>query len=190
MPSWKAGRLGREITEPSVDRSLQFEVEDIEHDIAAAIHQDHVTTDDDVSAIRWGRRQPTFNFLGAGHHLFSQAGRQGATHAQLSFETGRQPVAFRQTGGQVFIAIMFVIPTAHGIAIVIAVIMSAIVIVVTIMLTMTMTVAVRTSHSAHGDAGQQKSRNALFDSHDFPRQNIFNSQTMQPALSGTNYFGC
>lgn len=139
-----------------VDQPLQFEMENVEYDVGAAVHQNHVTTNDDMSAITGWWRQLPFDFLGARHHLFAQARRQGPSHTQLPFESGRQAVALRQTGRQMVAAIMVVIPIAHGVTIVIAVVTSAIVIVITIMLAVTvpMTLTVRASHSTHRDAGQ------------------------------------
>jgi len=80
------------------------------------------------------------DFIRTGHHFLSQARRQSAANPQLTFKPGRKPITFRQSRRQMIIAI--VVPLAHRVTIMIAVIMPAMIIIVIAIMSMSVTVTV------------------------------------------------
>jgi hypothetical protein len=94
-------------------------VKNVHHHETSGVHQNNVAADDGMPAIGRRRRQPPFQIIGAGLHLFAQARRKSAAHHELSFEPGRQPVPLGEPGREA--VAMVAIPPAHLIAIVIVV---------------------------------------------------------------------
>jgi hypothetical protein len=131
MPILPAARIGttqavpfREMIYPDCDTLLALEVKNIHDDVRAAIDQHDVASDQDMRASHRRRRQTALELLGTGHHFLAQAWRQGSTHSQLLFESGRQLIPFGQAGREVIVAIVVVIPTPHVVAVVVGVVVS------------------------------------------------------------------
>ena len=81
-----------------------------------------MSTDEHVSAARRRRRQPVFDFFRTRHHPLAQSRWQGTSYSQLTLKPGRQLISLSQSRWQMVVAIMIVIPVAHVVAVVVAVI--------------------------------------------------------------------
>ena len=112
------------------DNPLLFEVENINHYEALAIHQHNVSADHSMF-VAWRRWwQLLFEFVGTGPDLRTQINRQHCIDDESSLQSRGQPVTLRQAGRQVLVVL--VVPAAHHFVVVTAIPVSPVVIVVTI----------------------------------------------------------
>jgi hypothetical protein len=63
---------------PRLASRLEFEVKNIQHHIAAAVHEDDVSSENNMGAPTRRRRQAALKLLRARKHLLPQAGWQGS----------------------------------------------------------------------------------------------------------------
>jgi hypothetical protein len=121
-----------------------LEVENIQHQEAAAVHQYDVPADEEVGGTRGRRRQTHFQFSRARDHLFLQPWREGSAYAELPFQSRRQPIALGEPGREVIA--LLAIPSAHFVAVVVAVVVpvaiTVLILAVVFRLTLAMTVSV------------------------------------------------
>ena len=129
----------------SLASRLEFKMEDVEHQVGTAIHEHYMAANDHVcTACRWWR-QPSFKLRRTRHHFLPQSWRQGSTHAQLLFQSGRQAILLCQARRQVTIAVMLVVPVAHVVAIVIAIVVPVAIVIIPVVLAMPVPFAKRCS---------------------------------------------
>ena len=72
---------------------VHIEVENVGNLKVGAIDQNQVSSDEDVSVSRLGRRKHRFQLMRAGLHSPSQTNWQNTAHHKLALQAGRQPVA-------------------------------------------------------------------------------------------------
>jgi hypothetical protein len=84
-----------------------------------AIQQDNVSTDQYMLVIRRRGRQAPLEVLRTGLNLLPQSWRKSATLSKLLFESRRKLLALGEAGRQISAVLVFVIPLAHDVAVII-----------------------------------------------------------------------
>jgi len=105
-----------------------FQVKHIHYQERSAVEQNDMPANQDMLAIRRRRRQMPLQVPGTNHNLRSQPGRQSATHHQLALQPRWQAITLGQTWRQVLI--VFAVPAAHLVAIVVGIGMSIMILIV------------------------------------------------------------
>ncbi len=89
-----------------------------------------MSSNDDVSPIRWRRRQSPFKVRWARLNFLLQTRRKGSAADELLFQTGRQLIPLGQSGRQTFA--MLRVPMAHFFPVAVPIIVAAIIANVTV----------------------------------------------------------
>ena len=75
---------------------IHFKVENINDDVSSVIQQNDVATNFDVHAVRWWRRQTSFQFHWAGLNTLLEPWRQRTAPDKLLFQSWRELIFLRQ----------------------------------------------------------------------------------------------
>ena len=106
-----------------------LEVKDVQHYVSPAIQQDDVSSNQNVRAIRRGRRQPPFQVLRTRLQAFLKTWRKLTASHKLFFQPWRQPVFLGESWWK--IGLMVVIPPAN-VAVMVPVVMLALIVVISV----------------------------------------------------------
>jgi hypothetical protein len=100
---------------------IHFKVENINDDVSSVVQQNNVATNYDVHAVRWWRRQTSFQFHWAGLDTLLEPGRQRIVPDKLFFQSWRELIFLRQDRRKV--SLILGIPAADGFFIVMFIVM-------------------------------------------------------------------
>ena len=105
--------LSRKIRETKVGHTLgliNFEMKDVGDLEVRAIVENEVAADKNVDVVRGRRRKHDLQFLGAGLHSVTQAGRKRAADYELALQARRQAIALGEAWWKMFV--VSVVPAA------------------------------------------------------------------------------
>jgi hypothetical protein len=109
---------------------MKVDWDDVQNYIGSAIQQYDVSANQHMCGIwRW-RRKPPLEVYGNRLKAFLEPRRESATPHQLFFQSWRQTVFLGKSGWQIIL--VFVVPSAHGVAVMILIEMFTLVVIITV----------------------------------------------------------